>query len=225
MFVVVKRPLDFARAIRIPNLMRGEGKAEALAKRFHLGSNGGVLASATCKHHRGIVDHAPPCRPLQKHQRVGQKDLAPEAIPSRIALLKAHPRVAQHQRRRLHLAAPATKLKVMGRGVVLHLHPGSEDVLARWLFHAHPDTEPPQSCRQRRIWNRDFLCGQLLDNAHPVAFTALVKLAYQLCMWLCLVGALSFGHRHLPAMQNLPNRVAGDLERPRDRTCPQVLAP
>ena len=225
MFVVVKRPLDFARAIGIPDLMRGEGEAEALAKRFHLGCNGGVFASATRNHHRGIVDHAAQGGAAQKDQRVGQEDLAPEAIPGRVALHEAHARVTQYQRRCLHLSTPATKLKVMGRGVVLHLHPAIEDVLARWLFHAHADAEPPQSRRQRRVRNRDFALGQLLGHAHPVTFTALVKLAHQICMWFGFVGALPFGHSHLPAMKNPPNCVAGDLERPRDRTCPQVLAP
>jgi hypothetical protein len=49
--VVAKGPLDFRRAIGVPELVCSEDKSEASAKRLHLGRNGGVLARAACEHH------------------------------------------------------------------------------------------------------------------------------------------------------------------------------
>lgn len=157
--VVVKRPLDFARAIGVSQLVCDENETEALSKRFHLGRDGGVLAGPARDHHRRIVDHAASGGAAQKDERVGQEYLAPKAIPARVALQKAHARIAEDQRRRLHLAASATQFKLVRRGVVLHLHPGVEDVLARRLLHPHPNTQPPQSRRQRRIWDCDLSLG------------------------------------------------------------------
>jgi hypothetical protein len=57
---------------------------------------------------------------------------------------------------------------------MLHLDPRAEDVLACGLLDAYADAEAPQSRRQRGVWDDDFPRGQLLCDAHAVAFAAVV---------------------------------------------------
>jgi hypothetical protein len=78
---MMKRPLDLARAIGVPQLVRDERKTETLSERLHLGCHDGVAAGPAGDHDAGIVYDAATSSAAEKRNRFGEEDLAPEAIP------------------------------------------------------------------------------------------------------------------------------------------------
>jgi len=208
----MERPLDARRAVGIALLVRPEDEAETLGKGRHLGRRHHPRARAGGDHDVGVINHARRGRARQVLKRVGQEDLAGKTREGGITLEEEHPRVAQDERRGLDALLDPADRRAMGRGIVLHLLPDREVVLAdgrRWRM---ADPMAPAKRRERRVGDRDTLRDQLLVDANEIAAAAIDPLQDLLAVGGRLLGAVNPWHRRAARFEHGPHRATGDLQ-------------
>src|SRR6266571_980084 len=112
--------LHTPRAVRIPNRVCHELKAETLSKGRHLRHRHHVASVAAQHYHMRVIDHGPRCRAAEVAQRLDEKHLAVETPEVWITLEEQHPRITQYRRGGLHLAFLAREFELVRRRVMLH---------------------------------------------------------------------------------------------------------
>ena len=131
--------LDARLAVRIAELVRGELEVEPLAEHDHLLDRLHLLAGAAPHDHVRVVDDADRRGAVEVPQRLGEEDLAREAIEAQVVLEEEHPRPRQHERRGLHEHLRPRELDHVRRSVVLHLPAGLVLVSAHGRFRLVTD--------------------------------------------------------------------------------------
>jgi hypothetical protein len=194
-FDVVEGPFDARRPICVADFVGDKFEAEALSEGHHLGHRHHLSSAAREHDQMRIVDHALLAASLEVRDRVGQKDLALEATEVRISLKEEHMRIAKNKRRRLHAGASRRDIRVVRRGIVLHLLAGREVVSARRLRGLVTNAVAAAEGRERRVAQCRAQNHQLLVDAYQVAFARGVQRQDLVTIGLAQLGALE--RRHL----------------------------
>jgi hypothetical protein len=213
---VVEGPFDARGPIGVADLVGDEFEAEALSEGHHLGHRHHLPSAAREHDQMRVVDHALLAASLEVRDRVGQEDLALEATEVRISLEEEHMRIAKYQRRRLHAGAPRGDLRMVRRGIVLHLLARREVVSARRLRGLVTNAVAAAEGRERRIAQGRAETRQLLVDAYEVAFARGVQRQDVVAIGLAQLGALERWHLVGTRRQHTLDRATGDPERLRN---------
>ena len=96
-------------------------------------------------------------------------------------------RITQHRRRGLRLVLFAVYFDFVRRGIVLHLHPRFEVILARRHDRRLPDPLPPAESRERRIRQHRAARRQFLMDSHQIPLAGSQQIQDLLAVRLSLI--------------------------------------
>lgn len=214
---IVERPLDARRAIGITNVVGFELEAEALAQRQHRIARYGGWPRAARDDDRRIVDHASRRGSTEIAEGLSQKDPSLESTPSLVDLRIDEPRETQNETGAGQRAPHVADSHGVRGSIVLHLFARGEVISTGSNLRCNSDALTPAESRECGISCFDgCTLRQLLGNPDHVPLTFIVQTPDELEMSAQSRRTFQCGHFLLTTLEDSPNCIAGDPERPCD---------